>query len=187
MFRADSFVLAAVLRHLFKKMLYDQGGELALQEISQKKPCIKNRVAPEVEQRVLSLAPEYPTYWQMRVFNELRKEGILVSPGGIRSIWLRHELQTMECRLKSLEEEVAKTGGVLTEFQKQAMEKARTARQNDINSVDTAHPGYLLGQDNNKRLPMMLSFVQYRSEPALFLVIRSTAPTVNAHPFSIIK
>ena len=129
------------------KKAYEEGGIEGLREKSRRKPNLKNRVGPEVEQRVLSLALEYPTYGQMRVSNELRREGILVSPGGVRSIWLRHELQTMERRLKRLEEEVAKTGGVLTEFQKQALEKARTARQNDINSVDTAHPGYLLGQD----------------------------------------
>lgn len=43
-----------------------------------------------------------------------RKEGILVSPGGVRSIWLRHELQTMEQRLKRLEKEVAKTDNLAT-------------------------------------------------------------------------
>ena len=42
------------------KQLYDQGGELTLQEISRKKPILANRVDPEIEQAVVAFANQSP-------------------------------------------------------------------------------------------------------------------------------
>jgi transposase len=68
------------------KTLYDTGGEAALQEISKQKPNKKNRVDPAIEERVLGFAYQQPAYGQLRVSNELKKQGIFVSPGRVRSI-----------------------------------------------------------------------------------------------------
>ena len=122
------------------------GGVEALLQKDRRKPNLKNRVDEAVEQCVLDYAIEQPAHGQVRVSNELRKRGIFVSPSGVRSIWLRHELANFKQRLRALEKHVAATGAVLTEAQVVALEKKR---DDDIacGEIETAYPGYLGSQD----------------------------------------
>jgi hypothetical protein len=50
--------------------LYENGGELALQEVSRR---------------------------------ELTKQGIFISPAGVRCVWVRHDLETFRKRLKQMD------------------------------------------------------------------------------------
>jgi len=128
------------------KELYDEQGEEGLRELSRRKPNPKNRVDPVVEEAVLKIALENPALGQLRVSNTLKQDGIFVSPGGVRSIWLRHGLETFKKRLKALEERAAAENLVLTESQLQAMEQAKEQRETQ-GEIETEHPGYLGAQD----------------------------------------
>ncbi len=73
------------------KELYDAGGELALQELTRRKPILKNRTPPDVEAIIVELSLDRPAYGQIRIANELRKLGHSISPAGVRGVWQRHD------------------------------------------------------------------------------------------------
>ena len=126
--------------------LYDTGGELALKEISRRKPVLRNRVEEHIEEAVVKLATDNPAMGQVRISNELRKKGLFISPGGVRSVWVRHDLETFKKRLKALETIIAQDGIILTENQIAALERKKV--EDEVKGeIETYHPGYLGAQD----------------------------------------
>ena len=128
------------------KAAIEQGGIDALIDKNRRKPNIKNRVDEHTETAVIEYAIEEPAHGQVRASNQLRKKGVFISPSGVRSVWLRHQLARFKDRLRALEEKMAKEKLILTESQVQALERKK---QDDVaaGEIETAHPGYLGSQD----------------------------------------
>lgn len=126
--------------------LVQDGGVDSLINRSRRTPNLKNRVDETVEKAVLDYALEQPAHGQHRTSNELRKKGIFVSGSGVRSIWLRHNLESFKKRLAALEAKVARDGIVLTDSQIAALERKKHDDE-ACGEIETHHPGYLGSQD----------------------------------------
>ena len=74
--------------------------------------------------------------------NELKKKGLFISPGGVRSVWLRHDMETFKKRLKALADEKL----ILSEAQLAALEKGKEKKES-WREIETEHPGYLGSQN----------------------------------------
>lgn len=126
--------------------LYEEGGDLALKEISRSKPLLKNRIEKELEDIVVAYAIDQPAHGQARASNELRKKGISISPSTVRCVWLRHDMETFQKRLKALEAKVAQDGIILSDSQVAALERKKQEEESK-GEIETHHPGYLGSQD----------------------------------------
>ncbi len=126
--------------------LVETGGVDALINQSRRAPNLKNRVDSETEQAVIKYAIDFPVHGQVRTSNELRKLGVFISPSGVRSIWLRNDLENFKKRLIALEKQVAENGIILTDEQVAALERKK--HDDEVcGEIETAHPGYLGSQD----------------------------------------
>ncbi len=128
-----------------KTAIKEEGLE-GLTQKTRRGPRMANRCAPETEKSILDYALENPTHGQVRVSNELKRAGILISPGGVRSVWLRHQIENKKLRLKRLEEWSKNEKNILTESQVKALEDQKLEKEAH-GEIETHHSGFLFAQD----------------------------------------
>jgi hypothetical protein len=51
-----------------------------------------NQTPPEIEDRILKMTEQFPTYSYIRIIHQLRLTGLGVSPSAVRAVWQRHGL-----------------------------------------------------------------------------------------------
>jgi len=126
--------------------LVEDGGLDSLINKSRRTSNLKNRVDLDTENAVIDSAIDQPAWGQQRTSNELRKKGIFISGSGVRSVWLRNNLENFKKRLKALEDKVARDGIILSDDQVAALEKKKLDDEAS-GEIETHHPGYLGSQD----------------------------------------
>lgn len=123
------------------KALYQRGGAEALKGINRKKPLLKNRVSTNVEIAVRDLALNHPGYGQQKASAALGARNITVSASGVRSIWIRHDLETKSKRTQAIRTMSLQDGLVLNPEQL-ATTRAVT-RIDKSGLLEKGGPGYL--------------------------------------------
>lgn len=113
-----------------------------------------NRVSEEIETAVLEHALAHPTHGAQRVADELLVQGLQVSSGGVRGVWMRHDLLTKHERLLRLEQRTRQRKLSLSEEQIRLLERyspefrerhIRTRHTGELVAVDTFFVGTLKG------------------------------------------
>jgi transposase InsO family protein len=99
----------------------------------------------DVKEKIIVISIEHPKWGQIHVSDQLRLQGISVSPSTVRNIWIREGLETRYKRILRLEEELHGKGIELTEEQVRLIEKANPCFRE--RKVESPYPGYLLSQD----------------------------------------
>lgn len=104
-----------------------------------------NETTAEIKEKIIKHSTDHPAWGQVRVSDQLRLEGIQISPSTIRNIWLKEGLESKYKRILRLEELRAGTEIELTEEQIRLLEKANPCFRE--RNVESLYPGYLLSQD----------------------------------------
>jgi len=64
-----------------------------------------NETPPEVRAKIISSSLQHPAWGPLRLSDQLRLEGIAVSPSTVRNLWHKEGMETKYKRLLRLEEE----------------------------------------------------------------------------------
>jgi transposase InsO family protein len=104
-----------------------------------------NRVAEAVEQAILDHVLAHPCHGPVRVAQELMLAGVQVSSGGVRGVWLRHNLLTKHERLLRLEKATAERQISLSDEQVRLLE--RFSPEFRERHIEAPHTGALVAVD----------------------------------------
>lgn len=104
-----------------------------------------NEISEEARQQIIDMSLKHPCAGQQRIADQLQLAGVSVSPGTVRNIWIKEDMETRYKRLLMLEEKTAAEGFELTEEHIRLLEKANPCFRE--RHVESEYPGQLISQD----------------------------------------
>ena len=108
------------------KRAFQSHGAAGLAPRPHRTPRMPNQTPGDLEQRILSLTLQFPTYSYARISKKLRHSGVKVPPSTVRAIWEKHNLTTCEERLRFLQQRT----GTLTVRQARLLRSRDTGGSN---------------------------------------------------------
>ena len=78
------------------KKVFEEGGVEALAPKLRRSPSLKNRISEDVEDAVLKLSQENPTFGKKKISRILKDRGISISPNTVKAVWERNEMFAVE-------------------------------------------------------------------------------------------
>lgn len=97
------------------KDAFEKYGRDGLAPQPRRRPRMPNQTPPEIEQQILAMTRQYPTYSYVKIADQLKLIGVPAAASAVRGVWLRQGLLKRYDRLLWLEREAAVSGGPLTE------------------------------------------------------------------------
>lgn len=92
-------------------------------------PARRPRVSEDVEQRVLDLSFRHPSRGQDRIARDLWADKVHISASGVRYVWQRHNLETLEKRVAWIEQRLGRHDQHWSSDQLAARDRVRSNRQ----------------------------------------------------------
>ena len=129
------------------KKQFDAGGEAALINQSRSRELKKNQGADNIQQKVLEVAFDRPELGQRKVAEMLTNQGMKISHNGVRSVWLRYDLETRQKRFEALMAKSEQGELRITDRQMDAFRVLARRFTDESGELLSKHPGYLLVQD----------------------------------------
>ena len=87
------------------------------------------RVGAQTETSILDIAFRFPTRGQDRVAADLGRSKVNVSASGVRYVWQRHNLETLDKRVAWIESRLSKSGGPWSEDQLAARDRVHAKQR----------------------------------------------------------
>jgi hypothetical protein len=130
------------------KDAFEKYGRDGLAPQPRRRPRMPNQTPPEIEQQILAMTRQYPTYSYVKIADQLKLIGVPAAASAVRGVWLRQGLLKRYDRLLWLEREAAVSGGPLTERVARLLARYQRQQLTDPEQhIEAAYPGYLGCQD----------------------------------------